>query len=1086
MKITAMLMVAFTFAASAHSYSQITISAKNKSLSSVFKSIKHQSGYDFVYAVESLNKAGNISVELHNVGLQDALEACLKDKELTYTVIGKTVVIKSNEKITIPIREPSLPSIIDVQGRIVSESGEPVAGASVKIKGTSLGASADKNGLFQLKGINEDATLIVSGTNIETIEVRVNQSSLLKDGFLTIRTKLKVNSLDETVVIAYGTTTRRLATGAISKVSGEEIRKNPVDNPFLAIGDKIPGLQVTQTSGVAGAPVSIFIRGKSSLGAGSEPLYVIDGVPFAHTVGSVTFSNGISAQTLGGLSNATNGSSPFVNLNPSDIESIEVLKDADATAIYGSRGANGVILITTRKAKTGKTSLDLNFYTGWGRPTCLPKMMNTQQYTAMRREAFKNDSIVPTTGNASDLMVWDTTRNTDWEKIMLGKTARIYDGQVRISGGNQQTQVSLATGYHRETPVYYGNMHDDRVNLHSNFSHKTTDNRFQIAFNASYSSDKNNLSTIDLMQLLTSIPNAPNPLDSAGNLVWSDKGINFTNPLAYTKKQYIGLSENMLSSLNMSYNIAKGLRVKLDGGFNIVRLDQTATNPASSQGSSSSSFISSADFYRQAQKNWILEPQTDYTTKLGKGQLQVLVGGSFQQQVSAGDKISATGYTNDALLLTPGPAATKTVTSTYAKYRYDAIFGRLSYNWDTKYLINISGRRDGSSRFGPGKQFGNFGAIGAGWIFSNENFMRFFPALSYGKLRASWGVTGNDRIGNYQYISQWLSTSSALPYQGSSGIYPYNLDNPDFAWERNKKWEAGLELAFFKDRIDLTADYYLNRTDNQLVGLSLPSQVGFGYVNANRDAILQNSGWEFLVNTTNIRKKDFSWRSSFNISIPQNKLIAYPDLENTSYASVWSIGQPVTIQKYIQYQGVDPTTGIYKLNGINLSKDKIEPRNLARTYYGGFQNSFAYKGFSLSFSFYFVKQMGKASFLYQAPGSRTNQPVTVLDRWQKPGDITDIQRFATTGPAVTQYSYWANYSDAIITNTSFIRLKNMSLAYQLDRSIARKIKAENVRVYCQGQNLLTFTHYKVGDPEIMAFSTMPPLKMITVGVQVIF
>jgi TonB-linked SusC/RagA family outer membrane protein len=869
-------------------------------------------------------------------------------------------------------------------------------------------------------------------------------------------------------------------------VKGEDIRKHPVDNPFLALSGKIPGLQISQTSGVAGAPVSIFVRGKSSIGAGSEPLYVIDGVPFAHTVGNVTFSSGISAQTLGGLTNATAGSSPFVNLNPSDIESIEVLKDADATAIYGSRGANGVILITTRKAKAGKTAVDVNFYTGWGHPTKLPQMMNTQQYLGMRREAFKNDSIAPNTTNATDLMIWDTTRYTNWTDMLLGNTAHSYDGQIRLSGGSQQTQISLATGYHRETPVYYGNMHDDRINLHSNFVHRTLDNKFFISFNASYSSDKNNLNTTDLTQLLTTIPNAPYPLDANGNLVWSDKGVNFSNPLAYVKKQYIGVTENMMSSLNMSYNITKELRVKLDGGFNSVRLDQVATNPISSQSPSSTSLVSSSNFFKQTQKNWILEPQMDYTKKISKGQLQVLVGGSFQEQTSVGETVSASGYVNDALLMTPGPASTKSVTSTYAKYRYDAFFGRLSYNWDTRYLINLSGRRDGSSRFGPGKQFGNFGAIGAGWIFSNENFMKSLSALSYGKLRASMGVTGNDRIGNYQYISQWLSTSSAVPYQGSSGMYPYNLDNPDFAWERNRKFEAGLELGFLKDRIDLTADYYLNRTDNQLVGLTLPSQVGFTSVNANRDAILQNSGWEFMVNSTNIKTKNFSWRSSFNISVPRNKLIAYPGLENTSLATTWAIGQPVTIQKYIQYQGVDPNTGVYLLNGINLSKDKIVTKNLAPVYYGGFQNSLTYKGFTLDFSFYYVKQSGKASFLYQAPGSRANQPVTVLDRWQKKGDITNVQRFATTGAPVTQYSYWANYSDAIITNTSFIRLKNVSLAYQFDKKIAQKINADNIRLFFQGENLLTFTHYKVGDPEIMSFTTMPPLKMATVGFQVIF
>ncbi|HEV2481962.1 MAG TPA: SusC/RagA family TonB-linked outer membrane protein, partial [Puia sp.] len=812
----------------------------------------------------------------------------------------------------------------------------------------------------------------------------------------------------------------------------------------------------------------------------------IDGVPFGQSLNGVTYASGVSAQTLGGLTNATSGSSPFVTINPADIESIEVLKDADATAIYGSRGANGVVLITTRKAKAGKTSVDVNYYAGGGRPTHLAKMLNTQQYVAMRREAFQNDSIAPTTTTATDLLVWDTTRYTNWNKILFGNQARTMDGQVRLSGGNQQTQMSIAMGYHRETPVYYGNMSDGRGNLHANMVHHSVDNKFTVSFNAGYSVDQNNLPTVDLMGLINTIPNAPYPLDAKGNLVWIDKGVTFSNPLQYIYKQFLGKTQNMLGDMNLRYAVAKGLQLKLDAGYNMLRADQISTNPIKSQSPYSTSLISSASFFSKDAENWIIEPQAQYDHKWGKAGVQVLVGSSWQQQTSQDNTINASGYTNDDLLLTPGPAASKSVTANYSKYRYAALFGRVSLNWDGKYLLNLSARRDGSSRFGPGKQFGNFGAVGAGWIFSQESFMKGLRFVSFGKLRASMGVTGNDQIGDYQYIPSWVSTTSAVAYQGTTGLYPRSLYNPNFAWERNRKWEAGLELSFFKERIFLSADYYLNKTDNQLTGIVLPTQTGFSSLNANLGAVLQNTGWELAVSTTNVQQGKFSWKSAFNITIPRNKLVAYPGFASSPYANTWSIGLPITISKSIPLLGVDPKTGIYQLAGMSIPQNLTAAPNVGQLEYGGLQNTFTLSNWTLDVFIQFVKQLGKTSFNFASPGARSNQPVEVLARWQHSGQITDVQRFTTTGTAATTYSYYANYSTGRFTDASYARLKNVSLSYLFDRRLARAIRADNIRVFVQGQNLLTFTRYKVGDPETLGYAIMPPMRMLTAGAQVSF
>lgn len=1090
-KMTAALILIATLHVSASSSAQtISYHKKNVPLENVFSSIKQQTGYVFIYSDKVIAKAKPVTIDVKNVTVEKALQEALKGQPLTFEIQGNTIVISEIREEKKNAAAESLPSFLNtpssllppkVHGRVVDEKGEPVSGVSVSLKGGKTIGVTDNNGEFVLTNIDNNAILVFKAVSIETIEVKLNGRSEL-----SLDAKTKVSLLDDVQMIAYGTTSRRLSTSSVEKIKGSDLLKQPVENPILGLEGRLPGLQITQTDGMAGGPVSVSIRGKSSLGASSEPLYIIDGVPFAHSLTNITLSNGTSAQTLGGITNATAGTSPFVSLNAEDIESIEVLKDADATAIYGSRGANGVILITTKKAKGQKTRIDLSFNYGRGQATRIPDMLNTQQYVAMRKEAFKNDGITPTAGNASDIMTWDTTRYVNWPKLLLGNTATSNDLQFRISGGGQQTQYSISSGYHKETPVVYGDMYDERWNVRANMNNRSADGKFLLALNTSYNVDNNNITTTGMGQFINTIPNTPFPLDSAGNLIWADKGISFANPLSYLKKTFEGITESSISSINASYRFSKKLELKVDGGLNFLRLTQKSGNPASSQGPpTNTGFISSAQFFNQLRRNWIIEPQATYNTNLGKAKLLVLIGGSFQEQYIEGTSTTATGYSNDALLGTPGPASTKTVSSTYTKYRYTAMFGRLTYNLYNKYLINLSWRRDGSSRFGSDKQFGNFGAVGAGWIFTEEKFMKNLSFLDYGKIRASYGITGNDRIGDYQYISTWGATSAALPYQGVSGLYPSSLANPDFAWERNRKSEIGLELGFFNDRLYVSADYYLNRTDNQLIGYSLPSQTGFTSVTANRNAIVQNTGLEFTVNSTNIKSGNFSWKSSFNISIPRNKLVAYPDFETSPYASVLAIGQPTTIRKFLAYQGIDSATGIYKLNGTNITTDRTQIRNLGQNLFGGLLNTLVYKNWSLDIFLQFVKQDGFNSILFQAPGLRVNQPAYVLNRWQNPGDMTDVQKYSTAGAAVTQYSYYANYSDARITDASFLRLKNVSLSYQFNKKQLKKLKMDNLRIFLQGQNLLTFTRYGVADPETRSITTAP-LKMVAAGIQVSF
>ncbi len=409
-------------------------------------------------------------------------------------------------------------------------------------------------------------------------------------------------------------------------------------------------------------------------------------------------------------------------------------------------------------------------------------------------------------------------------------------------------------------------------------------------------------------------------------------------------------------------------------------------------------------------------------------------------------------------------------------------------------MLNLTGRRDGSSRFGPDRQFANFGAVGAAWIFSKEaSIKRILPPLTYGKLRGSIGTTGNDQIGDYQYLNTY--SPYIYPYQGQTGLVPTQLYNPDYGWETNRKSELGLELGTLNDRIIATVSYYHNRSSNQLINSPLPIQTGFSGIIRNLPADVQNTGWEFQLNTTIIKTESFTWDASVNLTIARNKLLEFPDLSSSGYASSYEIGKPLNIVKLVHSLGVNPQTGIFQFadkNGHITSTpsypdDYTVVKDLTPAFYGGFSNRFQYKGLSLGIFFQFVKQQG-FNYIHSntTPGSMTNQPTDVLNRWRHPGDLTNNQLFTTTDPAAAAYNYYSSSSDGAVSDASFIRLKNVELSYSLPAKWTSRIKTQLIRVYLRGQNLITFTGYKGADPEVMNTSVLPPLKTLAAGIQLTF
>ncbi|WP_252793936.1 SusC/RagA family TonB-linked outer membrane protein [Mucilaginibacter flavidus] len=585
--------------------------------------------------------------------------------------------------------------------------------------------------------------------------------------------------------------------------------------------------------------------------------------------------------------------------------------------------------------------------------------------------------------------------------------------------------------------------------------------------------------------------------DSSGKLAWQDAGILYSslgnndivNPLSLLQEKYKSVNENLLGNLLLSYKILPDLVFRSSFGYNTFRSDESTTRPTTAIDPNSGELPSSA-FANSNTRNWIIEPQLEYSRVTALGKLNILLGNTYQDKSGSTSSMNGTNYNSDLLLNSIAAAPNITAYNDFVQYRYTAFFGRVNYNLYDKYILNISARRDGSSRFAPENRWANFGAVGAAWIFSSEPIVKkVLPFLSFGKIRGSYGTTGNDQIGDYKFLNLWSNTTNT--YNGLSGLYPKALYNPGYSWEINKKLEAAIELGFLSDDILFSASFYNNRSSNQLISYSLPTQTGFFNVIRNFPGLVENTGWEMTLTTKNFHKKGFSWTTSFNITIPKNRLLAFPGLSTSSYAGRYVIGQSLNLINALKYTGVDPKTGIYTYEDLNkdgqlTTADYQVQGNLDPKFYGGLQNSITYRQFDLSFFFEFRKQTG-LSYLNQLaftpPGWIYNQPDLVLNRWQQPGNVSPVQQF-TSGytNAYVAIAQLTN-SNGIYTDASFIRLKNVSLSYHLPVSWLGKYHIRNCRLFVEAQNLLTITNYKGSDPETQNFYILPPLRSIVGGIQ---
>ncbi|MEP5341647.1 MAG: SusC/RagA family TonB-linked outer membrane protein [Algibacter sp.] len=1056
------------------------------SVDAVFKMIKSQTEYRFIYYGDLFKGFPKVSLKKGVVRLDKLLKLSLSTGNLNVT-------FRKNN--TILIAEKANNQQHTVTGTVTDQAGLSIPGATVLIKGTNKGVVANLDGAYTINVPNPAHVLVFSSLGFEPQEITVGIQTIIK-----VSLKESIDVLREVTINAgYYNTTQRETTGSIYKIDAKTIEKQPVSNPLSAMQGYIPGVNITEDSGMPGGGLSIEIRGKNFIADNNgdafnvtQPLYIVDGVPYgSQSLGDLSGVESFN-QFNGGQANI----SPLNLIEPSNIESIEVLKDADATAIYGSRGANGVVLITTKKGKIGKTQINVNVSMSQASVIGFADVLNTQQYLELRLEALANDGYTLETilgdisnfdNNNSDLYAWDHDRYTDWQKVLIGGTAYRNTAQLSFSGGSEQTQFLFSGGYQNETTVFPGDSKYKKASVHTNINHQSSDKRFQINVTTDYVADDNALPPNNLSRLSRQLaPNAPVLYDGNGDLNWENG--TWENPLALLENKFRSQSNNLLMSAMFSYRPIAALELKANMGYTDYRMELYTTRPHTARDpdlgfTSKESFVSTSNVSSQS---WIVEPQMNWKANWDKASVIVLVGATFQEKVS--NLISHSGFgfaTNNQILDLSAAEIVNIRSDEDSEYKYQSIFGRFNFNWDKRYIINVTGRRDGSSRFGPGKQFGDFGAIGAAWLFSEEAFLEDNALLSFGKFRTSYGITGSDQtIGDYGFFDSY--TSSEGNYDGS-GLQPTQLFNPNFAWEENKKFEVAMELGFFQNRLMLTTAWYRNRSSNQLVGVPLPGTTGFPTLNANFDATVENTGLEIDFRSTNIQNDHFKWTTTFNISVPKNKLIKFDGLEDSTFANQYVVGQPLSIVKTFHSLGVNRDTGLreyedYDGDGV-INGDEFVDRqwveDIGPKFYGGLGNTLNYNNWIFDAFFQFKKHRN-VNTLTATPGFIGNNiNVSALDRWQQVGDQTQI------GKATLNLSndFSALGSDNY-TNTFFIRLRNVSLTYRLPKEYSHGMDAS---IYLQGQNLLTFTKYKGIDPDSHTPNgQLPILKQFTLGLKLGF
>lgn len=1100
MKLTIVFFTIFCLQLNAAVFSQkVTINQKNMPLEKVIKEIKRQTGYFFLYDLDLLQqKSKPVDISVKEADIKEVLTLALKAQPFDFEIKANTILIK-------PLLLTDVTNI-DVKGTVVDENGLPMAGASVRVKGSSVAVIADNQGNFLLKNIDEQAILVISYIGYEEREVKA------KTQLGNIKLNPQTNTLANVVVTGYTNYTRSQSATAVSTVSADKINQVPGLTVDQILQGRVPGMSVISTSGQPGQSAAVVIRGIGSVNGSSTPLYVLDGVPIEGNY--------------------------FQTINPEDIESASVLKDASAKALYGSRGSNGVIILTTKKGKSGALSINYNSQYGFSnlsRPNF--EMMNTSQRLQFEEEiglnygrnlgpgwtySSKNPNYISGTptfrANADRIL--DSLRhiNVDW-RDMFFQTGKFQEQQVSISGGNERIRFYNSLNYYKQDGVAK-RTGMDRYALRSNVDFN--DNKFSGNVNLSLGYSQSSFTEGEggtgagtamasvYYALPYEYPYAPDgtlihPGNQSKYFILDQREGSQGLERLYNSSDKTDQLKTIIST-SFAYQILPELKITTRAGIDYRNsADQTFINPDSYYGSRSNSNTlgGKGRLTDVSRRNFnIISTSGLVFNKTFNVKHDVELAGYYEYVYNNFSSFGFDAYGIDGRL--PETPAGVTSSSTFlpaikgskTKSALASVIGIGRYTYDNRYTLNASYRYDGSTKVAPKNKWKGFYSFGASWNAKAENFMQKAEFISDLKLRASYGKTASPLSGDFSYLPTFVGTT----YGGVAGIRPSAIGNPDYDWEYVYELNIGFDLSLLKSkRLRLSADYYNRKTINMFFDQPVSAVAGAGAGGSLplSTGKMRNRGIEFEINGDVIKNSTFTWSVGVNAGYNKNKILyltPLADLLLDGDTRVYKVGYPVGTYYAPDWAGVNPQTGeaqYYKLDGsITTVYDAATQNNtnsgsLYPTFTGGFNTSLSYKGFTASALFSFVSNVmrwNNEDFYNENQRYATsNQTVRMLnDRWKKPGDNAILQRFDIP----------RNFTSKDIQDASFLRLRNVNISYTVPQQLLNKtgsIKA--VKIFVQGQNLYTWTKWRGLDPEnnaIYGRFQYPNTRTYTAGLNVNF
>ncbi|SEL39031.1 TonB-linked outer membrane protein, SusC/RagA family [Aquimarina amphilecti] len=977
-----------------------------------------------------------------------------------------------------------------ISGTVTDSNGLPIPGVNVIIKNTNRGTQTDFDGVYSVEAANGE---IIMYSFLGYVSQEISITSQNK---IDVILKEDVSALEEVVVVGFGTQSRRKITANIASISSDKINEIPTPSLQSTLTGKAAGVQVTQLNGKVEGGVKVRVRGISTISSSQEPLYVVDGIPITNSDESINDSP----------------INPLIALNPNDIESIDILKDASSAAIYGARGTNGVIIITTKQGKQGKTKVSLNSSYGISSATNTRDWLNAEQYVELVTESALNVGFTQAGiegqfdfyANGLDWRNGDV--DTDWQELAL-VDGSVQDFGVSVSGGSEKTRFFMSTAYNNTDGIVRGNQLE-RYSFRTNIDH-TLSEKFRVGTNSSVSKSiidriSNDNAFATPLQAIAQTPLSPAYL--ADGVTPNNESTEYYN---FLTDEFNGNFKTniwrVLANVYAEYKILPELSFRSEIGYDFLsqvaeRFSGSLTESASVGGFGTANAV-------QTEK-YNLNNYLTYTKRFNEiFDFETTLGMSYEDSQRRLQFAQGQGFPSDDLQTLNSAAEITAGGSSRTRFNFLSYFGRTTFSIADKYLFNASLRYDGSSRFGDENRFGWFPAASVGWIVSEESFLNSSEVVSLLKLRGSWGITGNAGIGNFASLSLFQGT----PYNQRAGLAPTQLGNPALKWEKTTQVDIGLDFGFLNNRISGEIDYYVKDTDDLLLNEPVPGTSGFPNITRNVGE-MKNRGFEFIINTKNIVSADGSWSTSLNLSTIDNEVTKLPGGDIIAGRNIVREGETVSSFYVVEFAGADPANGdaLFIRNTVNADgtidrsttnnfneADRIIAGSPYPDFIAGLTNNISYKG--IDFAFTFQGEWGASLYnnggRFQSGNARffDNQTTDQLRRWQQPGDITDVPQarlFATNGQqASTRY----------LQESDFIRLRNLTLGYTIPQDVTKKFYMERVRIYFTGFNLLTFTDYDGYDPESTAdfngdsniqvgetFYSAPPAKTYTLGINIDF